>query len=294
MVEVFGEAGRHARSAVGMAELPFGHPGRDRDDPRGRVAAPSTPGRGASAPRSVQRSSAPSSRSAAPMRGPYQVRSLPSTKWILPSRTAGMSGYGAKSLDVDAAEPIRLVGQQDDVGRRRRHLLQRHRRIARGAAARTRCRPRIRQHVDGVGVAAERHAGPPPDRAEHPRGPAAGRRAPRPRCRASSAAASAAPRSAAPVSSPHLAHQSDALAHRPGIGHVHRDAPAPQRLDVLAQVLLDVGDHEVGAERANRVERGVLLAADARLGGDALGRLGAVDRAAGHGVARRRARTGSR
>jgi enamine deaminase RidA (YjgF/YER057c/UK114 family) len=26
MVEVFGEAGRHARSAVGMAELPYGIP----------------------------------------------------------------------------------------------------------------------------------------------------------------------------------------------------------------------------------------------------------------------------
>jgi len=26
MVEVFGESGRHARSAVGMAELPFGIP----------------------------------------------------------------------------------------------------------------------------------------------------------------------------------------------------------------------------------------------------------------------------
>ena len=42
MVEVFGENGRHARSAVGMGSLPAGHPGRDRDDPRAQRA-----GRGA-------------------------------------------------------------------------------------------------------------------------------------------------------------------------------------------------------------------------------------------------------
>ena len=32
MVEVFGEAGRHTRSAVGLAELPVRHRRRDRDD----------------------------------------------------------------------------------------------------------------------------------------------------------------------------------------------------------------------------------------------------------------------
>ena len=55
---------------------------------------------------------------------------------------------------------------------------------------------------------------------------------------------------------------------------------------MLAHVLLDVGDDEVGAEVADDVELGVLLPTDPGLGGHALGRLGAVDRAAHHAVSR--------
>ena len=51
---------------------------------------------------------------------------------------------------------------------------------------------------------------------------------------------------------------------------------------MLAQVLLDVGDDEVGAEIPDDFQLGILLAADAYLVGHALGGLRAVDGAPGH------------
>jgi hypothetical protein len=83
-----------------------------------------------------------------------------------------------------------------------------------------------------------------------------------------------------------LPHQPDAVGDGAGVRDVDRDAPGPERLDVLAHVLLHVGDDEVGAEVADELEPGILLAADPGLGDHPLGWLGAVDCAAHHAIPR--------
>ena len=105
MVEVFGENGRHARSAVGMGSLPAGIPVEIEMilELNGPAAAGPEEGGPLRAPGQEGREAPPlgksggSTRSASAIRGPYQDRSLPSTRCIRPSRTAGRSGYGAKS-----------------------------------------------------------------------------------------------------------------------------------------------------------------------------------------------------
>ncbi len=135
-----------------------------------------------------------------------------------------------------------------------------------------------------VGVAAQRHPRLAPDGVEHARAPAAGQ----PRARLAVPRLErvgervAARRRAHHL--PQLAHERDALRDRSGVADVDSDAPAPEGLHVLAQVLLHVGKDEIGAERTDELEVGVLLAPHACLARHPLRGLSAVDGAAGHRV----------
>ena len=131
MVEVFGENGPPRPLRGGHGRAAHGHPRRDRDDPRGRrepgrrrARRPSAAARAASQPGGPGAESAAGDRRGAraapagPPRcaGRTRSASLPSTRWMRPSRTAGMSGIRRRSLATCAApKAVRLVGEQDDL-----------------------------------------------------------------------------------------------------------------------------------------------------------------------------------
>ena len=265
------------RVATAGAGTRRGHDGRGR----ARAGGPSRGGARAARP---QRSGASPARSAgnrssaSAIRGPYQLRSLPSTRWTRPVRTAGTSAIGAKSAAVNRPEPVGLIRQQDHIRRGRAHLLEGHRRVASRAVAEDVVGATGLQHVVDIGVTVDRHVRPAPDGAEDAGAGPVGRAGKCLRPRRLEGPGEVVGDVLHSGQGAELPDEPDALRHGPRERDPHRHPVRPEGVHDVAPVLLHVRHDEVRRQGADSGEVGVLLASDLRRPRHPVAGLGTEDR----------------